>query len=91
MAKREPDLRLTSLAGQAAAVRAGLGVAVLPTFLGEDLTQIPSASAPCEPLWLVSHAGAVSDRVRAVRDAVTDIVGASAWTRSRSVRCERAD
>ena len=46
-------------------------------FLGEGLTRLSAPGALVEPLWLVSHTGAVSDRVRAVHDAVADIVGAA--------------
>jgi DNA-binding transcriptional LysR family regulator len=74
---RKPDLAFSSLTAQVAAVRAGLGVALLPRFLAEKLEEIPAVSAPVEPIWLVSHRDAV-DRVIAVKAEISRIMAASA-------------
>lgn len=76
---RAPALAVTSLHGHLAAVRAGLGLAVLPCFLASatpDLRRIPSGTdAIAQEMWLVIHADlAASARVRAVSDWVEEIV-----------------
>jgi len=55
-----PALVTTSVAAQYAAVKAGIGLALLPCFLAagnDDLVQvIPSGQVFSEDLWLVTHA-----------------------------------
>ncbi len=54
-----PALRCDSLLAQRAAVEAGLGIAVLPCFLGDRSPTLVRLFAPdpelTEPLWLVVH------------------------------------
>lgn len=68
----------SSLPSQIAAVRAGLGLAVIPDFLavGDDLVPvIPSERMFSNKVWLVTHADLVaSARVRAVGDFLADRV-----------------
>lgn len=72
---RPPDLAFTSLTAQAAAVVAGLGVALLPCMMSDNLVRLPAPSAPQEPLWLVTHDAAnTSRRIRAVYEALTSIM-----------------
>jgi len=73
----EPVLATTSLLTQIAAVRASLGLAVLPDFLaGDDLVRvIPSEQLFTNDVWLVTHADlTASARVRAVSDFLADTV-----------------
>lgn len=75
-------LRLTNLASQIAAVRAGVGVAALPCFLGDQAPDLRRLLGPeqvfVEDLWLILHPDlANSARVRAVADFVSDTVAAS--------------
>lgn len=82
LAQTHPGCRIalttTSLPSQIAAVRAGLGLAVIPDFLAvdEDLVQVvPSGQLFSNELWLVTHADLVaSARVRAVSDFIADHV-----------------
>jgi len=68
----------SSLPSQIVAVRAGLGLAVIPDFLavGDDLVRvIPSERLFSNKVWLVTHADLVaSARVRAVGDFLADRV-----------------
>ena len=68
----------SSLPAQIAAVRAGLGLAVIPDFLvGNDnfVRVIPSDQMFSAEVWLVTHADLVaSARVRAVSDFLADTV-----------------
>lgn len=68
----------SSLPSQIAAVRAGLGLAVIPDFLtmNEDFVQvIPSDQMFSAEVWLVTHADLVaSARVRAVADFLCEHV-----------------
>jgi DNA-binding transcriptional LysR family regulator len=76
---RKPDVLINSLAGQQAAIRAGIGIGVLPCFLAEGLTRLETPPAPVEPLWLVAHAtDMVSDRTKLVYDAIVEIIEANA-------------
>src|SRR3546814_10617367 len=64
---RKPDIILNALAAQHAAIRAGLGIGVLPCFLGEGLVRVETSPPPVESLWLVAHAtDATAERVRLV-------------------------
>lgn len=78
----ESALVTTSVAMQLAAVRAGLGLAVLPCFLAEAaglIPVIPSADVLAEDLWLVTHADlSASARIRIVGNFLADAVSA-AW------------
>ncbi|WP_114388782.1 LysR family transcriptional regulator [Notoacmeibacter marinus] len=74
-----PALVTSSLYAQYVAVRAGMGLAMLPCFMGDrtkDLVRLNSdADAVSQDLWLVLHADlAASARVRAVAEFVFDIV-----------------
>lgn len=73
-AGREPDILLNHLAAHEAAIRAGLGIGVLPHFLAEglELTEAPAIAA--EPLWLVALAsGARQSRVGVVYEEIAAI------------------
>lgn len=72
-------LASTSLVTQIAAVKAGLGLAVLPCFIAaqnKDLVEvIHTQHVFSEDLWLVSHTDLVaSSRIRAVADFLTEII-----------------
>ncbi|AWK88463.1 LysR family transcriptional regulator [Azospirillum thermophilum] len=74
-----PWLRTTSLSAQAAAAAAGLGLAVLPCFLGDGEPGLRRLLGPrevfAEDLWLVLHGDlAHSARVRTVAEFVADTV-----------------
>ena len=76
---REPTLVLSSMYAHYAAARAGLGLAVLPCFLGDrdpDLRRVRcDVDDIVQDLWLVLHSDlASSDRVRAVADFVVEVV-----------------
>jgi DNA-binding transcriptional LysR family regulator len=82
LAQRAPDahivLATSTLRAQIAAVRAGLGLAVLPDFLATD-PDFVRVLAPDEVfsdgVWLVMHADlAASNRVRAVADFLAETV-----------------
>jgi DNA-binding transcriptional LysR family regulator len=82
LAQRAPDahivLTASTLRAQIAAVRAGLGLAVLPDFLATD-PDFVRVLAPDEVfsdgVWLVMHADlAASNRVRAVADFLAETV-----------------
>src|SRR3546814_20110090 len=53
---RNPDIILNALAAQHAAIRAVLGIGVLPSFLGEGLVRVETYPPPLEYLLLVPHA-----------------------------------
>ena len=94
LAREHPGCKValvaSGLPAQIAAVRAGLGLAVIPDFLTtkDDFVRvIPSDRMFSNELWLVTHADLVaSARVRAVSDFLTDQVGkaktelSSGWT-----------
>lgn len=70
----------TSLVAQIAAVKAGLGLAVLPDFIAAqepDLIEVmPAKKVFSEDLWLVTHADlSASARIRAVADFLAEIIG----------------
>lgn len=54
-----PALRLNTLLGMAAAARAGVGLAVLPCFLGDPAVELRRLGPPLEALaselWLLTH------------------------------------
>ncbi|MBM7345153.1 LysR substrate-binding domain-containing protein [Pantoea coffeiphila] len=69
----------TSLVAQLAAVKAGLGLAVLPGFIAAQESElriaIPADRVFSEDLWLVTHTElTASARVRAVADFLVEIV-----------------
>lgn len=71
---REPDVRLNSLQGQVAAIAAGIGIGIIPSFLSKNLRRLPTELIMEEPLWLVGHAAIdVPTRVRIVRDALVNL------------------
>jgi DNA-binding transcriptional LysR family regulator len=74
-------LRTSDLEGQVAAARAGLGVAALPTFLGDGdagLSRLDVAARPiAREVWLVVHADLKrAPAVRAVMDFLVDCLRA---------------
>lgn len=78
-AGRPTILRTNDLATLHQAVRAGMGMAALPRFLGDQdpaLVRISGlAEAPTRPLWLLVHPDVRrSPRVRAIIDALADII-----------------
>ena len=82
LAREHPGCRIalatTSLPTQIAAVRAGLGLAVIPDFLtvNDDFIRvIPSDQMFSNEVWLVTHADLIaSARIRAVSDFLADQV-----------------
>ena len=82
LAREHPGCKIalvaSSLPAQIAAVRAGLGLAVIPDFLtvNDDFVRvIPSDRMFSAEVWLVTHADLVaSARVRAVSDFLADQV-----------------
>ena len=77
--RRKPDILVNSLAGQQAAIQAGIAIGLLPCFLGEGLTRIPGTPVMIEPLWLVAHAtDTISDRTKLVYDEIAAIIESSA-------------
>ena len=69
----------TSVVSQIAAVKANLGLAVLPCYIASqhsDMVEvIPTESVFAEDLWLVRHADmTASTRVRAVTDFLAEII-----------------
>ncbi|WP_413062444.1 LysR family transcriptional regulator (plasmid) [Sphingomonas carotinifaciens] len=76
---RDPDILVNSLAGQRAAIEAGMGVGMLPCFLGHGLIEIDTPMRPVEPLWLIAHAtDTISTRTRLVYDEVASILATNA-------------
>jgi DNA-binding transcriptional LysR family regulator len=72
---REPDIRLNHLASHGAAIRAGIGIGVLPRFLADGLVRIETPPPPVEPIWIITHATATTaPRVRALYDEVARII-----------------
>ena len=82
LAREHPGCKIalvtSSLPAQIAAVRAGLGLAVIPDFLTQNddfIRVIPSDRLFSAEVWLVTHADLVaSARVRAVSDFLADQV-----------------
>ncbi|QUY51066.1 LysR family transcriptional regulator [Serratia plymuthica] len=69
----------TSVVSQIAAVKANLGLAVLPCYIASQHPEmaevIPTENVFAEDLWLVSHADMIaSTRVRAVTDFLAEII-----------------
>lgn len=78
---RAPVLATTTLSAQLSAVVAGLGLAVLPHFLGRrhDLVCLQSDLGIDQEIWLAIHTDlAQSRRVRVVSDFLTALIHASA-------------
>jgi len=72
---REPDILVNSLAGQRAAIEAGIGIGMLPCFLGDGLVVLETPLRPIEPLWLIAHATeTISSRAKLVYDEVAGII-----------------
>ncbi|CAM3928741.1 LysR family transcriptional regulator [Serratia silvae] len=72
-------LVITSVVSQIAAVKASLGLAVLPCFIASQNSEmvevIPTEQVFAEDLWLVSHADlTASTRIRAVADFLVKII-----------------
>lgn len=85
LTRQHPDCSIalvaSSLPVQIAAVRAGLGLAVIPDFLavGDDFVRVvPSDQVFSNELWLVTHADLVaSARIRALSDFLAEHVVAA--------------
>lgn len=76
---RDPDILVNSLAGQRAAIAAGIGIGMLPCFLAGGLHALDTPMRPVEPLWLVAHATeTISNRTRLVYDEVARIIATNA-------------
>ncbi len=76
---RETEIRLNSMDAHRAAIAAGLGIGILPCFLGEGLVRLPVDLVMEEPLWLVGHATAeMPPRVRLVNEEIVSILAACA-------------
>jgi len=82
LSKEHPDCKIalvtSSLPSQIAAVRAGLGLAVIPDFLtvkDDFIRVVPSDQMFDAEVWLVTHADLVaSGRIRAVSDFLSEQV-----------------
>lgn len=82
LAGRPIVFRAADIFGQLEAARAGMGVLVLPTFLGDSepaLMRLPATvPSPTRDLWLVTYPDLRrSPAVRAVMDFVCDVIGQS--------------
>ncbi|WP_416775988.1 LysR family transcriptional regulator [Xenorhabdus budapestensis] len=74
---RPLSIATTSLSAQIAAVKAGLGLAILPHFIANTTDFICVSQQPEleQPLWLVIQADlAHSPRIRKIADFLTDVV-----------------
>lgn len=92
---RPPVFVCNSLPTQYAAVRAGLGIGMLPCFIGDGdaaLCRIDPDSIPVSrDLWLVYHRDLkASRRVRAMQDFITELADTHLVTPRGSVSCERS-
>jgi DNA-binding transcriptional LysR family regulator len=78
---RRVAFRANDVASLAAAVRAGLGVAVLPLFVAEGdpaLVRLPSPQPPPRDIWMVVHDDLRRvPRIRVVMDALIELIGAA--------------
>lgn len=77
---KPPALACNSLQAQYAAVRAGLGVGMLPQYIGDRDTSLrrleDGASSLTRELWLVYHRDLkASRRVAVMREFITELVG----------------
>ena len=76
---RGPDILVNNLAGQRAAIQAGMGVGMLPCFLGRGLNEIETPMRPVEPLWLIAHAtDTITTRTKLVYDEIASILATNA-------------
>ena len=74
---KAPALMTTTLSAQVTAATAGLGLAILPHFLGQEagLRQLPMELGLDLPIWLVIHGDlTASQRVRAVADHLVETI-----------------
>ena len=77
MRGKAPPLLTTTLAAQVEAAAAGLGLAILPHFLGREagLRPLPVELGLDQPIWLVIHTDlSASQRVRAVADHLVETI-----------------
>jgi DNA-binding transcriptional LysR family regulator len=74
---RTADIRTTQLEAQCAAIRAGVGIGILPCFLAKDLLRIPTKTKMEETLWLVAHAESTTKRIRRVHEEIVSIIEAA--------------
>lgn len=73
-------LRAQSILGLVAAIRAGIGLAVVPSFIVDDDKHIERIGAPVDwaSMWLVAHPDLLrTARVRAVMDWLAEVITAS--------------
>lgn len=74
---RAPALVTTTLSAQVAAAKAGLGLAIMPHFLGQEaeLRRLPMELGLDQPIWLVIHSDlSASQRVRVVADHMVETI-----------------
>jgi DNA-binding transcriptional LysR family regulator len=81
-------IRANTTMTQVAACRAGHGLALLPTFVAEDLVQIaPRSHGPTRELWAVIHADLRRNaRLAVVLDWLANLVGSSSARETLSGR-----
>lgn len=73
--RREPQLKLNSLAAQRTAIQSGLGIGILPCFIADGLERIEQPYLLEETLWLVTHASnTATPRIRLVYDELSEIM-----------------
>ena len=73
-------LRAQSILGLETAARAGIGLAVIPCFIGDAESSLERIGAPIDwaSIWLVAHPDLLrTARVRAVMDWLADVITAS--------------
>lgn len=76
--RREPQLKLNSLAAQRTAIQSGLGIGILPCFIAAGLERIEQPYLLEETLWLVTHASnTATPRIRLVYDELSEIMASN--------------
>jgi DNA-binding transcriptional LysR family regulator len=95
LAGRPIAFQASDLFGQAEAARAGLGVVVLPHFMGDGdraLTRLPTAPPPNRDIWLVSYPDLKrSPAIRAVMDFLAESIGKACPVRAPSTQAVSED
>lgn len=77
LTRRSPDIRTSQLEAQHAAIRAGIGIGILPCFLAVGLQRIDTEAQMNETLWLVGHAQSSTKRVELLRKEIISIIEAT--------------